>query len=231
MSTHPDSQTPAAPDAPLFRTSLEEVVVGSMVLRLHVVSDIDEAIDHYVATAPDDTCQIPYYTRLWESSLALAEAMAARPALWPGRRVLELGCGLGLPAMVAARLGARVTATDFHPDNEAFFLRNAHDNGLADIRYERLDWRRPHLEGDFDIVLGSDLIYEREMVQPFVRCARRYCAPGGLLFFADPGRRNLQDACDALEAAGFVGDFEPRGEIYVFTLRRAGAAAAVTGLV
>lgn len=226
MSTCHDSQTPSAPAAPLFRTSLEEVVVGPLALRLHVVSDIDEAIDHYVETAPDDTCQIPYYTRLWESSLALAEAMAARPGLWPGRRVLELGCGLGLPAMVAARLGARVTATDFHPDNGPFFLQNARDNGLDDIRYERLDWRRPHLEGDFDIVLGSDLIYEKEMVRPFVQCAWRYCAPGGLLFFADPGRRNLQDACDELDAAGFVGDFEPRGEIYVFTLTRVGAAAA-----
>jgi predicted nicotinamide N-methyase len=216
------TETPSAPAAvgPQFRTSLEVVKAGALELRLQVVANMDEAIEYYVETAPDDTTQIPYYTRLWESAQALAEAMAARPELWPGRRVLELGCGLGLPSLVAARLGAEVTATDFHPHNGPFFLANARENGLDRIRYERMDWRRPHLAGDFDIVLGSDLIYEAEMVEPFVACARRYCLPGGLLLFADPGRTHLQRACDALEQAGFSSTFEAHGDIYVFTFTR-----------
>jgi predicted nicotinamide N-methyase len=205
---------------PQFKTSLEEVRVGPLSLRLCVIVSMDEAIEYYVETAPDDTTQIPYYTRLWESAQALAEAMAARPELWPGRRVLELGCGLGLPSLVAARLGAEVTATDFHPHNGPFFLANARENGLERIRYERLDWRRPHLPGEFEIVFGSDLIYEDDMVAPFVQCATRYCAPGGLLLFADPGRRNLQRACTALEQAGFTSSMDPHGDIYVFTFTR-----------
>jgi predicted nicotinamide N-methyase len=146
--------------------------------------------------------------------------MAARPELWPGRRVLELGCGLGLPSLVAARLGADVTATDFHPHNGPFFLANARENGLDRIRYERMDWRLPHLPGDFDIVLGSDLIYEPDMVAPFVGCATRYCVPGGLLLFADPGRKNLQRTCTALEKAGFTPALDAHGDIYVFTYTR-----------
>ena len=207
-------------EGPQFRTSLEEVKVGGLVLRLQVIASLDEAIEYYVETAPDDTTQIPYYTRLWESAYALAEVMASRPELWPGRRVLELGCGLGLPSLVAARLGAEVTATDFHPHNGPFFLANARENGLERIRYELLDWRSPHLPDAFDIVLGSDLIYENDMVAPFVKCATRYCAPGGLLLFADPGRKNLQRACTALETAGFASSLEARGEIYVFTFTR-----------
>jgi len=219
MNDH-SATTDAAASGPQFKTSIEEVQVGALQLRLHVVADMDEAIEYYVETAPDDTHQIPYYTRLWESARALAEVMAARPELWPGRRVLELGCGLGLPSLVAARLGADVTATDYHPHNGPFFLANARENGLEGIRYERMDWRRPHLPGDFDIVLGSDLIYEGDMVAPFVKCATRYCVPGGLLLFADPGRKHLQRACTALEKAGFRSELEAHGDIYVFTFTR-----------
>jgi predicted nicotinamide N-methyase len=221
MSDQPQTALPAA-DQPQFRTAVEEVRVGSLVLRLHTVASMDEAIEYYVETAPDDTLLIPYYTRVWESALALAEAMAAHPDLWPGRRVIELGCGLGLPSLVAARLGADVVATDFHPHNGPFFLANVRENGLTRVRYERMDWRRPYLTGLFDVVLGSDLIYESEMVKPLVECVRLYCAPGGRLLFADPGRKHLQRACTALEQAGFSSSLEPRGEIFVFTFVRTG---------
>ncbi len=221
----PGQTPPAAVPEPRFRTVLEEFRVGGLVLRLHTVASLDEALEYYAETAPDDTLLIPYYTRVWESARALAEAMAARPGLWPGRRVLELGCGLGLPSLVAARLGADVTATDFHPHNGPLLLASARENGLSRLRYERMDWRRPHLSGTFDILLGSDLIYEGEMVQPLVDCVRRYCRPGGLLLFADPGRKHLQQACTALERAGFRSSLEPRGEVYVFTFLRGGGEA------
>jgi hypothetical protein len=45
---------------------------------------------------------VPYWARLWPSGLALAAALAADPPS-PGVRVLELGCGLALPSVVAAR--------------------------------------------------------------------------------------------------------------------------------
>src|SRR6185436_16422121 len=52
----------------------------------------------------------PYWAELWPSSVALAWAVAtAKPA---GARVLELGCGLGLPSIAAALSGAQVLATD-----------------------------------------------------------------------------------------------------------------------
>jgi predicted nicotinamide N-methyase len=222
MNDPPQTAPPAA-SGPQFRTSLEDIVLGSLSLRLRTIANMDEAIDYYVETAPDDTTQIPYYTRVWESARALAEVLAARPKFWPGRRVMELGCGLGLPSLVAARLGADVTATDFHPHNGPFFLANARENGLNRIRYERMDWRRPHLTGLFDAVLGSDLIYESEMVLPFVHCVSLYCAPGGVLFFADPGRKHLQRACTALEKAGFSSSLETHGEIYVFAFTRGGS--------
>jgi predicted nicotinamide N-methyase len=53
---------------------------------------------------------LPYWAELWPAAIALASALPARLS---GVRVVELGCGLGIPSLVAARRGAAVTATDW----------------------------------------------------------------------------------------------------------------------
>ena len=206
---------------PSFATTTRDVTVGKLTFRLRVIADLDEAIEHYVNEAPDDNDMIPYYTQLWDSALVLAAWLEKHPDAVRGRAVLELGCGLGLPALTAAKLGGRVTASDYHPDNEAFFQGNAGLNGLDALRYVRLDWRRPDsLAGTFDVVLGSDLIYERNMVPHLVACASRFCSPGGLFLLADPGRAALQDTSDRLEKAGFACATEVLDDIFIIVAFR-----------
>src|SRR5215204_4791828 len=72
---------------------------------------------------------LPYWAELWPSALALARVVARRPLT--GRRTIELGCGLGLPAVAAALAGARVLATDWSPDAVAMTARNAQRNAVA----------------------------------------------------------------------------------------------------
>ena len=50
----------------------------------------------------------------------------------PGLRVLDMGTGTGLAALVAARRGSRVDAVDFNPEAAACARRNAQRNGVAD---------------------------------------------------------------------------------------------------
>src|SRR5438876_2864610 len=57
---------------------------------------------------------LPYWAEVWSSGLALAGTVATRHLA--GTRVLELGCGLGLPSLAAAFGGADVLATDWSPD-------------------------------------------------------------------------------------------------------------------
>lgn len=206
---------------PIFSYQIENVQVADLTFRLCMIKDLDEALDHYIRTSPADTDMIPYFTRLWESAQALARCLADAPALCRSKRVLELGCGLGLPAMTAAKLGAAsVTASDFHPDNEAFFLNNARLNGLDGIAYHRLDWRQPDLPQPFDLVIGSDLIYEKQMIAPLASCAWQLCAPGGTFILADPGRSNLQQAASAIEQQGFSMDIRAAGSIFLLFFTR-----------
>lgn len=202
----------------LFAHSIEEIQVGPLSFRLCSIKDLDEALDYYVKVSPRETDKIPYFTRLWESARVLAEFVLEQQQRFVGRRVLELGCGLGLPALCAGKCGAQVTAADFHPDNQAFFLRNAVLNGLTEIKYWQLDWRKPTPVGQFEIILGSDLIYEKEMVEPLVSCVCRYLAPGGQFLLADPGRSALQKTVTLFEEAGFSWELKPRQEIFLLIL-------------
>ena len=130
---------------------------------------------------------LPYWAELWPSALALARAVARRPLT--GRRTLELGCGLGLPAIAAAAAGARVLATDWSPDAVAMTARNAERNGVAlEARLFRWDADPAQLGPPWPLVLASDVLYEARNVAPLLELLTRLTAAAGEVWLADPGR-------------------------------------------
>ena len=114
---------------------------------------IDEA-------AFEDDEFLPYWAELWPAAIALAEAL---PDV-AGLRVVELGCGLGVPALVAAARGAQVTATDWSTEAIELLRVNAEQNGLR-LSAEVRDWRDPWSER-FDLALAADVLYEQRNVAP-----------------------------------------------------------------
>ena len=130
---------------------------------------------------------IAYWAELWPSALALARVVARRPLT--GRRTLELGCGLGLPAIAAAAAGARVLATDWASDAVAMTARNAERNGVAlDAALFRWDADPAALGPPWPLVLASDVLYEARNVGPLLTLLPRLVAPAGEAWIADPGR-------------------------------------------
>jgi predicted nicotinamide N-methyase len=129
----------------------------------------------------------PMFGVMWGSARVLVERLAERPL--QGLRVLELGCGLGLPSMVAASQGAHVTATDQHPDTGLLLAKNAAHNGVT-VTYLPLDLRAPRglPERAFDHVLATDVLFAAEMPPLVAAGFARYLAPDGVGWLADPGR-------------------------------------------
>jgi predicted nicotinamide N-methyase len=127
----------------------------------------------------------PYWSVLWRSGVALArelEGVALR-----GLRVVELGCGLAVPSIAAARGGAAVLATDACADALTLATRNAHVNGVR-IETATVDWAEPDelvRRAPFDLVLAADLLYERASI-PLLLSLLPRLAPEAWL--ADPGR-------------------------------------------
>jgi predicted nicotinamide N-methyase len=137
---------------------------------------------------------VPFWARPWPSGLALAAELDARPP-GTGTRVLELGCGLAAPSIVAARAGAKVLASDAASDAVVFA---AHSLALNEVVAEvaHADWAEEGEalveHGPFDLVLAADVLYTPRNAETLVRLLPRLLAPWGEAHIADPGRANAR---------------------------------------
>ncbi len=158
----------------------------------------------------------PMFGHLWPSGAQLAARMGAR-AVRPGERVLEIGCGLALASLVAHRRGADVTASDWHPLAEPFLAANLLLNHLLPMKYGNGRWsdaplpvRRagaaalPMVSGRFDLVIGSDLLYQRDADGALAGFIGRHSAPGAEVWIVDPDRGNRPAFNRQMAAAGFA---------------------------
>ena len=117
--------------------------------------------------------------------MALAHELDGVPVR--GMRVVELGCGLAVPSIAAARAGAAVLATDADAEALALVRRNAEANGVR-LDTAVVDWSEPDelvSRAPFDLVLAADVLYERANVATLLSLLPRL-APEAWL--ADPGR-------------------------------------------
>jgi predicted nicotinamide N-methyase len=135
---------------------------------------------------------VPYWARLWPSGEALAAAIAAGPSL-DGKRVLELGCGLGLPSVAAAKRGASVLATDAASDAVVFAAHNLALNEQAG-EVAVAAWAEAGGAlvdgGPWDLVIAADVLYLDANVEALLRLLPRL---GAEVWIADPNRRGARD--------------------------------------
>jgi predicted nicotinamide N-methyase len=152
------------------------------------------------AALPDDgpvewAPLLPYWSVLWRSGMALGRELAQSGPL-TGTRVLELGCGLGVPSLVAARAGATVLATDEDPEALELIERNARQNGLA-VATELADWGAAEAlvaRGPFDLVLAADVLYERASGARLLSLLPRLASD---VWLADPGRAAARELLES----------------------------------
>src|SRR5687767_12617700 len=111
-----------------YKTHLTEEMVGSLKFQVRALASLDEsAAATYRALADarrtEEYAELcPYFGIVWPAARVLAQYITTTLSQenLAGKTMLELGCGLGLPGMTAAQLGAQVTLTDFHPHAAAF---------------------------------------------------------------------------------------------------------------
>ena len=162
--------------------------------------------------------RLPYGVALWPSSIALAHELAERGPELQGRSLLELGSGTGLPGIVAASLGARVTQTDRHELAMAVCQRNGERNGVGGIEHALVDWTEWRDERRYDWIIGSDILYGDAMHPHLARIFESRLAPGGRVLLADPLRAPSLKFLEQLQGSGWsvamskwtLGDETPR---------------------
>jgi predicted nicotinamide N-methyase len=166
---------------------------------------------------------LPYWAELWASAVALAHDVSMRALR--GRPTLELGCGLGLPSIAAARAGGRVLATDWSPDAVSATAANAERNGV-EVETLRCSWAEPGPiveRGPWPLVLASDVLYEARNVEQLLDLLPRLVDERGRILLADPGRapseRFLESARGGFEVTTTMSPRFPRVAIHRLRLR------------
>lgn len=148
----------------------------------------------------------PLWAYAWPAGLVLAELLAKRWAAdLAGKRVLELGCGLGAVGLVAAKLGAHVTLADREPEALAQAQAIAEHNSLS-VETRLLDWGRvpDALTASFELVLGADIMYDPAQLTPMLGAVHSLLAPHGAAYLADPDRAEREALAAAARTAGLA---------------------------
>jgi predicted nicotinamide N-methyase len=145
----------------------------------------------------------PMFGVLWPSGLALAEIMSTLAL--DGRSILEVGCGLALSSLVLQRRQANITASDHHPLAGEFLRHNAELNHLPPIAYQEAAWADPNPTlGRFDLLIGSDLLYERDHPALLSDFLARHANPSAQVILADPGRSRCGQFSARMAAQGYT---------------------------
>lgn len=193
-------------------------------LDMTTIRDLDESIDilcaHFGEADQDQSLaeeHCPYFGVMWEAGIGLSQFLTRE--MCEGKKILEIGCGLALPSFVATRFGGDVIATDFHADVPVFLEINKASNKIG-FNYQVMNWRS-EIErtknnlGMFDLVLGSDILYESQHSLEVARALIAFLNPGGKIILADPGRAYIQK---------FISTMKELGHPEVFTTQKVAAS-------
>jgi SAM-dependent methyltransferase len=105
--------------------------------------------------------------------------------LWRGRRVLEIGCGIGSDAEQFARHGAEYVGIDLSRESLGLCLQRFKVFGLDGKFYEMdgADWDRLKDLGQFDLVYSCGVLHHYPEVDQVIENIHRSLNPGGELRF------------------------------------------------
>ncbi len=132
--------------------------------------------------------EFPFWVKIWEASLVLAEFIAKMPPD-KDKRILEVGAGMAVPGMVASSFGHDVTVTDYEDEILDFARASAIINKCPDLRCEPLDWFEPSDLGRFEIILASEVLFHKRFFQPLLDVLEKYLAPGGVIYMSHEADR------------------------------------------
>ena len=159
-----------------------------------VVKDVDVLLDKIDPEVFKRDERMPYWAELWPASIALGRHLCVH-SIPSDAHVLELGCGLGLPAIVAANIGCTVVATDYEEPALKFARYNAVCNDVADrITFRMLDWRVPDLNERFPYIIASDIWFDRAHIPHLLRLVDESLEEGGTFLASDPCRWDIGSA-------------------------------------
>ncbi len=140
---------------------------------------------------------------VWPSAEVLASFMSDFKV--KGKRILEVGCGIALPSLLLNHAHADITATDYHPEAGNFLQENSELNNDRLIPFIRTGWAdRDDDLGEFDLIIGSDLLYEPGHAEVLSAFIDSHAKPHCEVIIVDPGRAHSGRFNKLMEKLGYA---------------------------
>jgi EEF1A lysine methyltransferase 3 len=158
-----------------------DILMGQVKLEILQIRNLEDYLVSNIEAQGLSLENFPYWAMVWDASLVLADFLVKQEPQ-PDRIILEIGAGLGFAGLCAAARGHRVTITDNMPDALSFARLSMSHNNLTNVEVAYLDWTAPSLEGRFDWIVGSDILYEQKNFEPLMKVLARYLKPGGKIY-------------------------------------------------
>jgi predicted nicotinamide N-methyase len=169
-----------------YEVASDTVRLGDLSFNFWRVADPEAVLDEEILRQSHaELPWQPYWAETWDTAYGVAMELAARSL--EGLRILDLGCGLGLTGTVAAARGAEVVMADYAPPALSFARLNSWP-WRERVRVLRVNWRTDDLGQKFDLIVGSDILYDREDLPYLDAFFRSHLEPQGTVLLGDPTR-------------------------------------------
>jgi len=140
---------------------------------------------------PADSFSLPHAVRELDRLATQARDLAAhtgvlfrRAGITAGQRVLDLGCGPGDVALIAAEIvgpGGHVVGVDRSPVAVAAARDRAHLAGYLNTTFKTGDAANLAIIGEFDVIVGRLVLMDLPDPMKALRSLRKYLRPQGLM--------------------------------------------------
>jgi predicted nicotinamide N-methyase len=181
-----------------FDTAVDDVAIDDRTFSILHPRNSDDLIREEDFVEDE---RLPYWADIWPASTILAAQILGRPG--QGRRLLELGCGVGLVTTAAMAAGYEVIASDYYTDALAFTRANAFRNLGKSPEATMMNWRSfPVNAKEFDKVIASDVLYESEYAKLLPAILKGALTLHGVALIADPGRLAAPEFLEVCEKGG-----------------------------
>ena len=171
----------------------ETLEIGDLDVHLRSLKDIQEFqdIDNKALDVGINDTVWPIFGVLWPSGFVMATIMEQFEI--KDKKILEIGCGLGLSSLVLKLRNADITATDYNPAVETFLKENTRINQIDNIPFFRADWTDAHLSSIdyYDLIVGSDILYESSHTKDLAHFINKRSKKNCVVMIIDANRGHI----------------------------------------
>ena len=150
----------------------------------------------------DPASPFPYWAKVWPSSIALHNVLKKHPSLIKDKTVLELGAGIGLPALMMAGITKSIQISDYDLEAVALLKKNIEHLQLQNAEALQLDWNNVPENLNPEVVILSDVNYDPTQFETLTKLIEKFIHQGSAIILSTPQR--IMASPFVLELASYI---------------------------